>query len=311
MIFKQFAQIILLVVTLANTQLLHSGVISRWTDQQTRLAVDLPSGPVAITSAQPSYAPAPTIQANQVASLTARAALSYDLVSGQLLYQRNIDAKLPIASLTKLTTATVIAEHHAGSEVVTVPALPQLDPSLTVIGIKAGQKFTVNQLLTATLISSAADAATALAIWDSGSQTAFVAKMNTFAQSWGLTETHFAGPVGLDKPANYSSARDLVRTTEIALDNPIIAAAVDTRGTTITDQTGTRFALTTTDDLLGDGKFFGVKTGTTGDAGQCFVGYYRDDADGRQLITVVLGSTDRFADTLSLTNATLADYRWL
>lgn len=309
MIIKSFAQIILLVVTLANSQLLHSGAITGWTEQQTRTAAHLPAATPAIAMPAVVYTPLASPRAQQAATLSARAALSYDLVSGQVLYQKNSDAKLPIASLTKLVTAIVIAQRHAASEMITVPQLPAIDSSLTVIGIKAGERFTVGQLLSAAMISSAADAATALAIWDSGSQDAFVGKMNDFATNWDLSQTHFAGPVGLDNPANYSSARDLVRITEIALHNPIISAAVASRSQIITDQAGQKFNLTTTDQLLGDGKFYGVKTGTTADAGQCFVGFYRDST--RQLITVVLGSTDRFADTLNLTSTTLGDYQWL
>ncbi len=309
MIFRSLAQIVLLTVTLANALVLHSGAIDRWSNSQTA-SLEGSSKDKILVMPELKYAAAPAQKAKTQPSLSAKAAIVYDPTSGQALYQKNIDARLPIASLTKLTGAILIAQSHKLDEVVIVPELPKLDPSLATAGIKAGEQFSVEDLLAAVLISSSADAMSALAIWDSGTEQAFIDKMNDFTKYWQLNDTHYAGVVGLDNPSNYSSVHDLITTAQVALHNSELAKLANTQRESITSKDGKKYLLTTTDSLLARGTFHGLKTGTTEDAGQCFIGYWRD-TNGKELLTVVLGSTDRFADTLSLVNTTLVDYQWL
>ena len=237
--------------------------------------------------------------AHQGPHLQTRAAAMQDVASGALLWQKEGDTPLPMASVTKLMTALVALETLAPDDVVTIP--PQalnIAPGYVRMGLQAGQKVQVRTLLYGALLPSGNDAALALAWAAAGSEQAFVDKMNAHATAWGLTHTHFVNPHGIDAPGHESSARDLAQLARRALQNPLIAQIVATPSISIQG-----FELHNTNQLLGQYPgAYGVKTGTTDAAGQVLIAAARRSGQG-DVITVVLHSPDRYAESEALLDA--------
>lgn len=271
---------------------------------------DLPGGAAApLTTNYAAVAvPARTSATAAAPALSAASWYGLDVATGMTLAGSRADTPLPIASITKLATALVIVRSHPTSQMVTLPALPAYQADDEIIGLQTGERLSIHDLLAALLINSADDAADALALADSGTETAFVAKMNQTMATWGISEAHFSNPSGLVDTGNTVSARAVAQIAQLALQNPTIKQLVATPSLAVSDAAGRQFTLTTTDQLLQNGQFQGIKTGYTAAAGQCFVGLTQ--VQGHQIITVVLGSQDRFGDTVALTNWINQTYQW-
>lgn len=242
-------------------------------------------------------------------SLRAKSALAIDFATAQVLHESASQAKLPIASITKMVTAMTVLESHKTDEIVTVPELPAFYPEEAQIGLRKGQRFLLGELLKAALIPSANDAAEALALWDSGTRAAFTAKMNRLAHQWGIRESNFASVSGLQDQDNFATAADLAKFAKIALANPEIRTWVATPASVISDREGKPYNLISTNQLLQDGRISGIKTGYTPAAGQSLIGLA--EIRGRQVITVVLGSPDRFGETRKLLDWLERNWEWL
>jgi serine-type D-Ala-D-Ala carboxypeptidase (penicillin-binding protein 5/6) len=208
--------------------------------------------------------------------------------TGEILYERNADRRRAIASITKLMTAIVALERSRPGERVTVgPLAPTVGESS--IGLRAGERLTVRDLLAAVLIQSANDAAFALAGHAGpGGLRGFIRLMNAEARELGLGDTHFVRPDGLDTPGHYSTARDVLALARAAMRRPLIRQLVR--------RTGGRIAggreLFAWNDLLGDyAGLIGVKTGHTDQAGWSQVAAAR--RDGTVIYAVILGSPSR------------------
>jgi D-alanyl-D-alanine carboxypeptidase (penicillin-binding protein 5/6) len=207
--------------------------------------------------------------------------------NGIVLAQESSRRERAIASITKLMTTLVALEHASPSDVVRVsPAVASLGGST--IFLQGGEELTVGELVRATLIPSANDAATALALHVGGSIPQFVALMNEKARELGLTDTNFVNPHGLDAPGHVSSARDATLLVRHAFGVPILR---DTLGrTTYTLPSGREFP--TTDDLNASWPpLLGGKTGHTVDAGWSEAGAAR--ARGATVYGAVLGTDTR------------------
>ncbi len=240
--------------------------------------------------------------------LGANSSYAWDVSSATPLYSQNPTKELPIASITKVVTALVILNSHSLDEIVTVPTLPTYLPEDERLGLVTGQKFRLLDLLTAALVPSDNDAADALALDDSGTIAAFSAKMNRLAQEWGIKGVHFTNPSGLSDDGNYANAQALAQIGKLALANSTFAKLVSSGLATISDTSGKTYQLSSTDQLLSDPRISGIKTGYTVAAGQCFVGLAT--IKSHQVITVVLGSSDRFGDTQTLINYLDRNYSW-
>lgn len=249
------------------------------------------------------------IQEEQL-TLTAEAVYAIDIESGSVLYSKTADQAYPIASITKLATVITFLRSHQLDQVVTIPALPAYGPADEVVGLKAGEQYTVRNLIAATLIKSANDAADALAIIDSGSIPAFSAKMTQRMEEWGISGTSFSNPSGLTTGSklNTASAQAVAQMGMLAIRNPNITQAVATTQQTITSTSGRQLSLRTTNQLLQSGDFTGIKTGYTPEAGQCFVGL--TTIQGHRVVTVVLGSQNRFGETNILSSWIDRNYLW-
>ncbi len=170
-------------------------------------------------------------QEEKAPDVAARAWAIADTRSGEILAGENTEARLPMASTTKIMVALVAFEEGSLEEevIVSEEASAFATPAYSNVGLVAGDTLSVRELLMATLISSGDDAAYALAehLGD-GSVQRFVEKMNRQAEVLGLEDTHFENPVGLDARSQYSSARDLARMTHLAIGYPEFREMVGT-----------------------------------------------------------------------------------
>ena len=218
------------------------------------------------------------------------AAASWYLVGedGDVLARRDAARAHAIASITKLMTAVVVLEHARLDDVVRVSPLAA-DVGESTVYLRAGEELTVADLLRATLVPSANDAAEALALHvGGGSADRFVDLMNAKAAELGLRDTHFENPHGLDQRGHVSSARDVTTLLRYALGVSFIRDALQRSSVVLP---GGR-AFPTTDDLLQSwAPLVGGKTGHTQDAG-----WSETAAASRGGVTVygaVLGSDTR------------------
>ncbi|MCL5003720.1 MAG: D-alanyl-D-alanine carboxypeptidase [Patescibacteria group bacterium] len=252
-------------------------------------------------------------------SLLGKAALVEDATSSAVLYEKNADEKLPPASLTKMMTALLTFKNaDLSREVAVSPECTDpvnLGASALRIGLKAGQRFTVRSLLYALLLPSAADAACVLSentMPQATTSAQFVTFMNGEAKTLGLSDTHFGNPSGVDdsNDDNYSTARDLLKLTRTDLAYPEFRRITETPQETITAVGGAQsFSLITTNELLPlNIGFDGIKTGYTDKALGCLAFLY--NRDGHEIIGVVLGSSDRFADARNLVDWVFRSYLW-
>ena len=244
----------------------------------------------------------------------AKAALIMDATSSAVLFEKNKDFRLPPASLTKMMTALLTLENKKLTEEIIVSQNCTEVDGLK-IGFKAGQRYSVENMLYALLLPSASDAACVLSenVFPEASASAqFIVRMNQRAKDLGLSDTNYTNPTGLDGPNgdHYSTAADLLSLTREVLKNEDFRKVVSTRQKKIGSLSGQEtFLLKTTNELLLENNgFSGVKTGSTPKALGCLSFLF--ERDGHQIIGVILGSDDRFKDAKNLVNWVLESYRW-
>ncbi|HZU79423.1 MAG TPA: hypothetical protein VE991_05865 [Acidimicrobiales bacterium] len=221
------------------------------------------------------------------------------------------DQAVPIASVAKVLTAYVVLQDHPLS-------LGQTGPTITVpdsvvaayqagaagqqseVKVSSGETITELQALEGLLIASGNDMAILLAQWDMGSTDAFVARANTAAKNLGLTATHMTDPSGLDQ-ATVSSAVDLVRLGQAAMANAVFKSIVGMPQATLPEAG----LLYNYDYDLGHNGIIGIKTGTDGAAGGCFLFEAQQAVSGQtvSVIGVLLGQQGVSPITTVLANA--------
>ena len=224
-------------------------------------------------------------------SIKASALYLVELKSGRVLLEKDPARRLPPASLTKIMTALIALESAPLQEVVKIDRRALVHPSS--LKFQAGEEFLLRDLLTAMLVSSANDACEAVAWHVGGNADQFVVMMNERARTLGLKNTHFANACGFDAPGHYSTAADLAKLTEQALQEPVFSMMVRTIVRDIASVDGTRkVSLHSTNELLLDPDVNGVKTGYTSKAGRCLIASMFKD--GHRLLLVGLNVTDRW-----------------
>jgi D-alanyl-D-alanine carboxypeptidase (penicillin-binding protein 5/6) len=238
---------------------------------------------------------------------TGRAFLVENGTSGEVLAARNANARVPIASITKLMTVLLTLERTKPADVVTVsPGAAAVGEST--IDLRTGERLTVHDLLEAALIQSANDAADALAAYvGRGSEQRFVALMNRRARQLGLRETHYVRPDGLDAPGHVSSAHDVTLLARMLMHRPLVRQIVRMRTAPIA---GGRTLHTWNDLLSSYPGLFGVKTGHTSAAGWSEVAAARRGP--LTIYATLLGSPDRYernADLVKLLDWGFSRYR--
>jgi D-alanyl-D-alanine carboxypeptidase (penicillin-binding protein 5/6) len=229
--------------------------------------------------------------------IKAAALYMVELKSGRVLLEENATRRLPPASLTKIMTALVALESVPLQQVIKIDSHALVHQSS--LKLQAGEEFLLRDLLTAMLVASSNDACEAIAWHIGGDDKRFVAMMNERASKLGLKNTHFANPCGFDAPGHYSTAADLAKLTEQALQAPVFSMMVRTLVRDITSVDGKRqVLLRTTNELLLDPDVNGVKTGYTSKAGRCLIASMFKD--GHRLLLVGLNVRDRWVQATSL-----------
>ncbi|NPV92253.1 MAG: D-alanyl-D-alanine carboxypeptidase [Firmicutes bacterium] len=226
--------------------------------------------------------------------VTADSAVLIEASSGQVLYSKNAYQPRPPASTTKILTALIAIETSDPEEEVMIGKRPT-KVSGSILGVRYQQVFAMEDLLKAALIISANDACLAIGEYIGGDEETFLRMMNLKAFTLGARSSVFKNTNGLTNPGHYSSAYDLAMMARYALNNPYFANIVRSPRESL--RSGQ--PINNTNLLLqGFQGADGVKTGTTNAAGQCLVA--SATRDGRQLISVVLHSRQRFVDSARL-----------
>lgn len=226
--------------------------------------------------------------------VSATAAVLMDADMGQVLYEKNGDRQMLIASTTKIMTALVVLEHAAPDDVITVTPNHMAEGSS--MYLRAGETLRVEELLYGLLLCSGNDAALALTEC-AGGLVPFVALMNEKAEALGMAHTSFANPNGLDADGHYSTARDMAVLAAAAVENPTFRRICSSRSVTIGQRT-----MENHNRLLRQVEgCVGLKTGYTRAAGRTLVSC--TERDGCRLVAVTLQDGNDWAD-----HAALYDY---
>ena len=228
--------------------------------------------------------------------------------TGELLYQKEGDLPLPMASTTKIMTALVALELGSPDQMITVTS-EAVGVEGSSIYLTEGEQLSLEHLLYALLLESANDAAVAIACGLAGSVEEFAQKMNEKATSLGLCHTHFTNPHGLDHEEHYTTARELAIITRALLEKPLLRSIVSTRKITIPheDTEGVRLLVNHNKMLRLYEGCIGVKTGFTKRSGRCLVS--AAERDGVTLISVTLNAPDDWDDHTRLLDYGFSRYR--
>jgi serine-type D-Ala-D-Ala carboxypeptidase (penicillin-binding protein 5/6) len=225
----------------------------------------------------------------------APSAIIIDRVTGRVLYGKDMHARRPMASTTKIMTAVLALERY--SDLSTHLVAPSRVSVESGIGLRPGEHITVRQALLALLVRSAQDAGVTLAYGVSGSESAFVARMNARARALGLRDTNYTNACGnVTDPAHYSSVYDLAVLTRRAMRDPRFRDIVRRQNAVVKWGDGRSVAVRSNNLLLHWDWADGVKPGYTFHAQYCLVGSGRPGL--RPFITATLGATDRGQDAL-------------
>ncbi len=225
--------------------------------------------------------------------VSAKAAVLYEPTTESFLYSKNADARLPMASTTKIMTALVAIENSSFSDIVKIDS-SAIGTEGSSAYLQEGDILTMEELLYALLLRSANDAAVAIACHIGGGIEEFSEMMNAKARALGLENTHFTNPHGLDDEEHYTSAKDLSLIAAEALKNDSFKKICSTYKKSFV-RNDKAFLYVNHNKLLKmyDGAL-GMKTGFTKKSGRCLVG--AAERDGLTFITVTLDAPNDWKD---------------
>lgn len=277
----------------------------------------------------------------KIMEVDAKAAMAIDLVSGKVLYEKNVENKLSIASITKLATALVVVDEVKSLDETTVISASALKAIGDSGKLVVGERIRVRDLLYMMLIASSNDAATALAEYVGGTKIApenlagkteeakFKLKIDTFGdlmnnkvKALDLPNSHFSNPAGIDEEGNYSSAADVTKLVryifngasdaESAYRKELIRDIIKTKQITVySEDKKNAHTIKSTNKLLGVvPNVLGGKTGFTDEAGESLVLITSGPQGRHPIITVVLNASDRFEQTRQLADWVFGSYHW-
>lgn len=240
--------------------------------------------------------PAPLAGAVVVA-ISAPSAVLLD-TNSRLIYAKTPHLRRPAASTTKILTAMVVMDRLDPDEVVTIPRFAESVPPSKAF-LRRGEKYRVRDLLRATLIGSANDAAEVLAAAAAGSRSRFVHLMNQKARALGCSRTRFVNPSGLPGGNQYSTAYDMALMMKAAQKYPFVVDTLRTRTITICNLRGREIPLRNHNKMLWrDRREIVGKTGWTRRARHCFVGQIA--AFHKKVFVSMLGSRRLWGDLKAL-----------
>lgn len=252
--------------------------------------------------------------------------LLVDRDTGAVLFEQNADERCAPASLTKIMTVLLAVEAIEAGEATRTEYVTAgedcragLDSDSSSVGIQAGEKLRMEELLYCAMLASANESCNVIACRLAGSVEAFAARMNERASELGCTDTHFVNPNGLSADGHYTTARDLMRIAREAMDHELFAEICAATEYTVppTNMSGKRElentnALLHADGMYGAGYTYegahGVKTGYTSEAGYCLVSAV--ERDGVRLMAVVLGCAGSADTGYGSFSETIRLYDW-
>lgn len=265
---------------------------------------EIPKIPTPGTKPKPTLPPTTDIDEPKKPTISAPRFLVYNRKTGETLWGKGENTQCAVASITKMVTALVVAERMNLNDVITVNRTATGEylrtstwsPKLQIVGLEEGDKVTVRDLLRAVLVYSGCDAAEALAEYYPGGKNVFINLMNEKVRSLGATSSHFVTPFGV-KPEDRSSAKDLAKILDAAMDNQIFAeyfkeGSKQSISITIT-RNGTSFqrSLYSTNPLKTTPGIEGTKTGQIRVSGYCVIASFV--YENEEYAIVVLGGTTK------------------
>lgn len=240
------------------------------------------------------------VSAEGYPEVSARAAIVYDGETGEVLYEKAADERLPMASTTKIMSALIVLEQDRLDEKFTVDS-EAIKTEGSSMGLREGDKVSLRDLACGMLLPSGNDAANAAAVRVAGSVDKFVMLMNRRAQQMGLSDTHFVTPSGLDDytDEHYSTARDMAKLAHEAMKNIGFREICGLKKAQVSfgDPPYDRWLINTNKLLDRDG-ITGIKTGFTDKARRCLVSSCM--REGCELICVTLNDPDDWNDHMKL-----------
>lgn len=245
----------------------------------------------------------------------ATGAVLMDMDSGRVLWGKNEEEPLAMASTTKIMTAVLALEMGNEDDIVTVSQRAASAPEVD-IDLSSGEEIRLEYLLYALMLKSANDAAVAIAEHIGGSVEGFAVLMNDRAFELGAYDTNFVTPNGLDEGDHHSTAKDMATIAAYALRNERFVEIINTADISFSSEEGRSYSLTNKNRLLRefDGAF-GVKTGFTCKAGHCFVG--AAEKNGVRLVSTVLasgwgnsGKEYKWSDTKAILSYGFENYKY-
>lgn len=234
-------------------------------------------------------------------TVSAKGAVIINGDTGEIIYSKNADNRSPMASTTKIMTGLLLCEYgNFEREVTVTEEMVRVEGSS--MGLLAGDRVTLHDLLYGLMLASGNDAANVIAFVLGGSIEGFVVKMNQKARELGLTNTNFVTPSGLDSSEHYTTAYDLAKITQYAMQNEYFAKAVSCEKAVLNyGNPPYKRSLTNHNKML---KYFdgavGVKTGFTKKSGRCLVSAAR--RDGKFVIAVTLNDPNDWQDHENMLN---------
>src|SRR3989338_1165394 len=277
-------------------------------EPQTKSTIDNAQAAFILPISEASYIP--ILDTNvYLPVIDAKAAMVYDINSSRYLYAQNIKEKLPIASLTKILTAIAVIENLNLKDVVSVS-----NTAIKVDGEKQdlylGERFIVEDLVKMMLVKSSNDAAYALTEHAKANNIDLIQKMNLKAADLGMYNSYFKDSAGLDDEA-YSSAEDVGKLVKHLLTYPRLLNILSQQSTSIKSLDSIEHHIQTTNRLLGEvPNVLGGKTGYTEGALGCLVLIVEVSSKNDKIISVILGSNERFTDTTKLVQWSQQAYKW-
>ena len=249
-------------------------------------------------------------KAHATPNISAKNAIAIEASTGRIIYEKDANTKVPMASTTKIMTAIVALEQNLPTDTVVVSNNAAWTGGSNV-ALKKDDEIQLSELMYGLMLNSGNDAAVAIAEHTSGTVEEFAKLMNQKAKEIGAFSTNFVTPHGLDSKDHYSTAYDMAIITKYALENPTIQKLVSTSHYTMKFKNGKTKQLSNTNPLL---SFYqganGVKTGYTGLAGKCLVASAK--RNDLEIIAVILGSPSskaRINDSVKILDYCFNNYK--
>ena len=284
---------------------------------------------ILLSAAAPAFAASDFKAACDEITANVGEAIVYDMTNNAILYEKNADKVITVASITKVLNACVAVQYFEANDALTVgDEVYMTIPEASRAGVYPGQRFTFEQLLHAMLLPSGCDVAYVFAAavgrksaGDSSLSTREavregVSEMNRFLEWIGCTESHFTNPDGQDDSDQYTTCRDYIRVLRYAVEHPLIASVIRKSSYSCTDLDGNSHYWETTNGTVAEGTTHyypgakGIKTGTTPNAGCCLA--VAAERNGRTLISLVVNApsvSDRYTVTTALLDAAFSTRR--